>query len=114
MIATKFLTTNIMPQSYSSAYTDSWQALFHGTLTFPIALTIIMYLVLLYTLTGNTANKNKSASDEDMKSLTSMIQNITIGTMVCYIPFIIWTQYNVAEIKNKTSHEVLNTTGRVS
>ena len=115
LISTKFLTTHLMPPSYLNAYANSWQALYHGTLTVPILLTIIMYLALIYILKSNRNKENESETNKKKKkSLLSMIQKITIGTLVCYIPFIIWTQYAVAKIKNNTPHEIYNTTGGVS
>ena len=114
MITTQFLTTNLMPKTYLDAYSDSWQALYHGTLTVPILLTIFLYLILLYILKSKRNQEGQSESNrKKKKALASMTRNITIGTLVCYIPFIVFTQYNVVNINNGTAHEVLNTTSGV-
>ena len=112
-ITTEFFTTDIMPKANGDAYGESWQALYHGTLSLPIVLLLIMSLVKIYILKNKSADQREEVSDKK-KALAKMTTGITIATLICYTPFIIWTQYNVAKIKNNTAHEVLNTTAGVS
>ena len=112
-ITTEFFTTNIMPKKNGDAYGESWQALYHGTLTVPIVLILIMCLFKIYILKDNSTDQSEKVS-EKKKSLAKMTTGITVVTLICNVPFIIWTQYNVAKINNNTAHEVLNTTAGVS
>ena len=43
-----------------------------------------------------------------------MIHMVTIGTLLCYTPYIVWLQYNMVMVGKKRSHEVFDSTGKVS
>ena len=112
-ICTNFFTTRIMPKGNLKAYSEAWQAFYHATVTVPIILIVILYIVLMYILEDNSVNESKKAA-EQKKSLAKMTMAVTIGTLIAYTPFIIWTQYLMIMIKNNNAIEVSNTTASVS
>ena len=112
-IATKGFTTNIMPKSYGNAYIRSWYAFYCGTHTLPIVFILIICVVKICILKDNSVDQSERTCQKK-KHLAKITTWITITTLICYIPFIIWTHHNLAKIKNDTGHEVLNTTGGVS
>ena len=112
-ITTKGFTTNIMPKSYGNAYVRSWYALYCGTLTLPIVFILIICLVKICMLKENLVYQSERTCKKKT-NLAKITTWITITTLICYIPFIIWTHHNMAKIKNGAAHEVLNTTAGVS
>ena len=103
----------IMPKTYLKAYSEAWQAFYFGTIAVPIVLITIMYLALLFILKKNSGDDSKKVSDKK-KALTRMTTGITIATLICYTPFIIWTQFLMIMIKNNVAYDVSNTLGGVS
>merc|ERR1712018_848343 len=37
----------------------------------------------------------------------------TVGTLICYTPFIIWIQWFMVKVNQEKSHKILNSTGKV-
>ena len=73
-----------------------------------------MYAILLYILKTRINEEGESESNKrKKKAVASVVQNITIGTLVCYLPFIAFQRYNIFKVNNGTAHEVLNTPGGV-
>ena len=118
-ITTDFFTQRnftLLPKSKKDARTVAWKAFNHGSVTVPIFLLIIMYIVLVYILKYESANDSQTVSRKK-KSLAKMTTAITIGTLICYLPFIIYYQYRYTIIQTEGYHratEIYNTTGGVS
>ena len=91
-ISTDGFTTKIMPKSNKNAYSQTWKAFYHLSVTVPIILLIIMYLVLIYILKDKSANESEITSKK-RKSLAKMTTAIVVTTLICYVPFIAFKQY---------------------
>ena len=96
-------------------YAGAWNVVRHINYTIPIGLIIIFYLYQLYHVTSCRGNDGKRSSMMDnKKSMEKMIHMVAIGTLVCYVPYATWIQYNIYMIGQKRTCEVLDNTVKVS
>ena len=114
-ISTDGFTTKIMPKSHLQAYSDAWSAFYHGSLTVPLLLVVMMNILLIFILKYYSDETNESeVVSKKKKALTRMTTAITIATLMCYLPIVIWTQYRIHLVKQNQAHLALNTTLNVS
>ena len=110
MISLKMLT----PEStkiYLPMYSMLWQVVYNATITLPVALIIILYFVKLYILKNN--KNREGVQNQKKKSLETMIQMVTIGTLICFTPFIIWRHFFMLMVNEKHSQDTFNSTAKV-
>ena len=115
LICTKFFTTSEFPEDYLTMYGGAWDAVQHITFTLPIALILVFYLFQLYYL--KPCGQKEEQSDATMskkKSIERTIHMLAVGTLVCYVPYAAWMQYNILMISQNRAEEVFDTTGKVS
>ena len=119
VICTKGFTTYdsmFFDEDYLKLYGGAWNAVQHITFTIPIALIILFYFSQLYLLRsccGMEGDENSiGLSNYKKKSMEKMIHMVTIGTLVCYAPYIAWMQFNVILISKGKCN--LDSIGKVS
>ena len=114
MICTKGFTTLKFPKGYLEIYGEAWKVVRHVTFTVPIGLIIIFYISQLYFLKPHGDKELQSDVTIAQKKATErMIHMITISTLVCYVPYAVWMQYNILEIRQNTAHQVFDSVGKV-
>ena len=121
VICTKGFTTydsTFFDDNYLKLYGGAWDAVQHITFTTPILLIIIFYFSQLYLLKSCCGNKgdqnNIGESKYKKKSMEKMIHMVTIGTLLCYSPYIAWMQYNIIMISKGKSEDVFDSIEKVS
>ena len=119
VICTKGFTTYdsmFFDDDYLNLYGEAWNAVQHITFTIPILLIILFYFSQLYLLRsccGMDGNENSiGMSNYKKKSMEKMIHMVTIGTLVFYVPYIAWMQFNVILISKGKCN--LDNIGKVS
>jgi membrane-anchored glycerophosphoryl diester phosphodiesterase (GDPDase) len=112
-ISTKMFTTNIMPDTYKDLYGTSWNIVYNTTITFPVGLITILYLAQICILKPKNNEGENNAKEVKRKAFERMIHMVTIGTLFCYAPFIMWRHVFMAFITNSCSEEAFDSTGKV-
>ena len=117
IICTQGFTNWVWNNIYRGLYAGAWDAVQHITFTTPILLIIIFYFLQLHLLKsccGKEINQDTvGMSKYKKKSMERMIHMVTIGTLVCYAPYIAWMQYNIILISQERSKEVFDSIGKV-
>ena len=126
-------------KNYKNAYSIGWNIVYQATLTLSLGLNIILGMVNIYLLkkqekdkergstfstnpdivvSGASANSvlhtqgtNSRASRK--KALEKMIKMVTIGTIICYTPNIIFRSYLMHMVQQSTSGNAYDGTGKV-
>ena len=108
IICTQVFTTWVWDNIYRGLYAGAWDAVQHITFTTPILLIIIFYFLQLHLLKSCCAKERNEdtvgMSKYKKKSMERMIHMVTIGTLVCYAPYIAWMQYNIILINQERSN----------
>ena len=73
-------------------FSGSFLIVIHTTVTVPLLLTIIFYIIILQTLRGSEINLSIETKRKT-KSLTKFINGIVGCLLICNIPYIVWYQY---------------------
>ena len=114
IICTKGFTTLEFPQDYLDMYIMAWKAALHLTLTLPIGLILVFYVFQLYFLKPCAKKVEQSNMViKQKKSMERMIHMITISTILRYVPYVAWMQYNLRMINENRANEVYDGTGEV-
>ena len=121
IICTKGFTTydsTFFDEDYLGLYGGAWDAVQHITFTIPLLLIITFYFTQLYLIKSccgmEEAQNGTGVAEYKKKSMERMIHMVTIGTLVCYAPYIAWMQYNIIMISKGKSKEVFDSIGKVS
>lgn len=121
IICTKGFTTydsTFFDEDYLRLYGGAWDAVQHITFTIPLLLIIIFYFTQLYLIKSccgmEEAQNGTGVAKYKKKSMERMIHMVTIGTLVCYAPYIAWMQYNIIMISKGKAKEVFDSIGKVS
>ena len=118
IICTQGFTNWVWDNIYRGLYAGAWDAVQHITFTTPILLIIIFYFLQLHLLKSCCAKERNEdtvgMSKYKKKSMERMIHMVTIGTLICYAPYIAWMQYNIILISQERSKEVFDSIGKVS
>ena len=121
IICTKGFTTydsTFFDEDYLRLYGGAWDAVQHITFTIPLLLIIVFYFTQLYLIKSccgmEEAQNGTGVAKYKKKSMERMIHMVAIGTLVCYVPYATWIQYNIYMIGQKRTCEVLDNTVKVS
>ena len=112
IISTNMLTEETM-EKYKNLYSMSWQVVYHATVTLPVSLIILLFSVQLGILKIKRNQVESLAVSSKMKSLEKMIHMTTVGTLICYTPFIIWIQWSMIVI-SQGSTDLFDSTEKVN
>ena len=112
-ICTKMFTTGIMPNSYKHLYGLGWNIVYITTITFPVGLITTLYFVQLCIVKPANNEEENHAKAVKRKAFEKMIHMVTIGTFLCYAPFIVWRHMLIASITRECSQEAYDSTGKV-
>ena len=73
-------------------FSGSFLIVIHTTVTLPLLLTVIFYLIILRTFRSSGINLSIETRRKT-KSLTKFINGIVCCLLICNIPYIVWYQY---------------------
>ena len=73
-------------------FSGSFLIVIHTTVTAPLLLTVIFYLIILRTFRSSGINISIETKRKT-KSLTKFIHGIVCCLLICNIPYIVWYQY---------------------
>ena len=74
---------------------------------------MIFYVVQLCMVKPNDDEREISGKEGKRKSIEKMIHMVTVGTFLCYAPFVVWRHMLIASITRECSQEAYNSTGKV-
>ena len=126
-------------KKYKEAYSIGWNIVYQATLTLSLGLNIILCIVKLYLLKKQEMNEDRCSSFSSQpdiivsgtssksvlqtqgtnsrasrkRALEKMIKMVTIGTIICYTPNIIFRSYLMQMVKQSTSGNTYDGTGKV-
>ena len=73
-------------------FSGSFLIVIHTTVTVPLFLTVVFYVIILRTIRSSGINLSMETKRKT-KSLTKFINGIVCCLLICNIPYIIWYQY---------------------
>ena len=85
---------------------------FHVLFSLPIIATIVLYVMLVYTLTkemdntkitNSITNSCSDTSDRRKKSMAKVIQGVVICLIICNLPMLAWVQWWGAMLQKGTA-----------
>ena len=65
----------------------------HVIYTFPIITTVIIYVILLYTLKQQSDTAMSEVTNRRLRSMANMTKGVVAGVIVCHVPLILWVHY---------------------
>ena len=102
-------------------YTFSRGLVLHGLHTVPIIAIIILYVIFFYTIHKSVASTNQELRTSGIQMRTSrframaksrqmkMMKGVVVCLVVCYVPYLIWWEYNMTVCEKRAPY-VVNTT----
>ena len=112
-ISTQMFTTTIMPNNYKDLYGLAWNIVYNATITFPVGLNTILYIAQIFIVKPKNHRGENYDKTTKRKAFEKMIHMVTIGTLMCYAPFIIWRHVFMALVSGNCSEEAYDSTGKV-
>ena len=112
-ICTKMFTTTTFPKDYKNWYGASINIVYNITISVPVGLITILYIVKLCILKPNHNEKESANKAEKRKSFEKMIHMVVVGTFLCYVPFIVHKHMVVHSITKDCTQGLYGSTGKV-